>query len=128
MKKLFALLALVCVLIYTACPVFADAAPGGVGRNDVLAGDFSTAETAQAGDDMASATTDSADALTNLMNGVKEKWHELFGGLEGVLEFVTVCVGGAIGCLPASFALYIIMFAVCIAVVAVFNALGGKGD
>ena len=78
------------------------------------------------GDDMANATTDSADALTNLMNGVKEKWEELFGGLEGVLEFTTVCVGGAIGCLPSSFALYLIMLSVCVAVVAIFKALGGK--
>ena len=60
------------------------------------------------------------------MNGVKEKWEELFGGLEGVLEFTTVCVGGAIGCLLSSFALYLIMLSVCVAVVAIFKALGGK--
>lgn len=116
MKKICALLALLCVLVCTTCPVFA---------NEV-ASDISTAETAQAGDDMAGATTDSANALTNLMNGVKEKWEELFGGLEGVLEFTTVCVGGAIGCLPSSFALYLIMLSVCVAVVAIFKALGGK--
>ena len=104
MKKLCAILALFCVLLCTACPVFADEVAG----------------------DMANATTDSADALTNLMNGVKEKWEELFGGLEGVLEFTTVCVGGAIGCLPSSFALYLIMLSVCVAVVAIFKALGGK--
>lgn len=116
MKKICALLALLCVLVCTACPVFADE----------VTSDISTAETAQAGDDMTGATTDSANALTNLMNGVKEKWEELFGGLEGVLEFTTVCVGGAIGCLPSSFALYLIMLSVCVAVVAIFKALGGK--
>ena len=116
MKKTCALLALLCVLVCTACPVFADE----------VTSDVSTAETAQAGDDMAGATTDSANALTNIMNGVKEKWEELFGGLEGVLEFTTVCVGGAIGCLPSSFALYLIMLSVCVAVVAIFKALGGK--
>ena len=116
MKKTCALLALLCVLVCTACPVFPDE----------VASHISTAETAQAGDDMAGATTDSANALTNLMNGVKEKWEELFGGLEGVLEFTTVCVGGAIGCLPSSFALYLIMLSVCVAVVAIFKALGGK--
>lgn len=126
MKKLFSVLALLCVLICTACPVFADAAPGGVGRSDVLSDEISTGESAQFGQDMSSATTDSANSLTNLMNGVKEKWDELFGGLEGVLEFTTVCVGGSIGCLPPSFGVYIIMLSVCIAVVAIFRALGGK--
>lgn len=126
MKKLLSLLALLCVLVCTACPVFADAAPGGVGRDDVLNGDFSTAETAQAGDDLASATTDSADALTNLMNGVKEKWEEIFGGLNGVLEFFTDCVAGSFGCLPTGYTVYVIMLCVCISVVAVVKALTSK--
>ena len=116
MKNICAILALFCVLVCVSCPVFADG----------ITADVSTAETAQTGDDMADATTSSADAITNLMNGVKQKWDELFGGLEGVLEFTTVCVGGAIGCLPSSFALYIIMLSVCVAVVAIFKALGGK--
>ena len=49
MKKVIVLLALLCCMVCTAVPVFADAAPGGVGRDDVLNGDFSTAETAQSG-------------------------------------------------------------------------------
>lgn len=127
MKKIFSVVALLCVLVCTAAPVFADAAPGGVGRDDVLEGDFSTAETAQTGDDMADATTNSADSLKNLMNGVKNQWDVHFSGLNGVLEFLTVCVGGSIGCLPASFGFYVIMAAVCIALVAVIKEIGGKG-
>lgn len=126
MKKVIALLALLCCMVCTACPVFAEDAPSGVGRDDVLAGTFSTAETAQAGDDLASATTDSADALTNLMNGVKEKWEEIFGGLNGVLEFFTVCIAGSFGCLPTGYTIYVIMLCVCISVVAIIKALTSK--
>lgn len=128
MKKILSVLALLCVLVCTAAPVFADAAPGGVGRDDVLEGNFSTAETAQTGDDMADATTNSADSLKNLMNGVKNQWDGHFSGLGGVLEFTSVCIGGSIACLPTSFTFYIILAAVCIALVAVIKEIGGKGE
>ena len=137
MKKLISLLALLCVLVCTACPVFAD----GVGRDDVLNGtytdtaasDSSSADGSASGDrdtsdgsDMADATTGSVGDLTNLMNGVKEKWDELFGGLNGVLEFLTVCVGGSIGCLPASYIVYVVMLCVCISVMGVIKEIGDK--
>lgn len=122
MKKLLSLVALLCLVTCLACPVFAD----GVGRDDVLAGTFSTAETADTGGQMSDATTGSANTLTNLINGVKEKWDEFFGGLAGVLEFLTVCVGGSIGALPASYIVYVVMLCVCISVIAIIKALGDK--
>ena len=129
MKKLISLLALFCVLVCAACPVFAD----GVGRDDVLNGTYTDTATSDStgadssasgdsdtsdGSDMADAATGSVGDLTNLMNGVKEKWDELFGGLNGVL--------GSIGCLPASYIVYVVMLCVCISVMGVIKEIGDK--
>lgn len=128
MKKILSMLALLCVLVCTAVPVFADAAPGGVGRDDVLSGDFSTAETAQTGDDMADAITNSTDSLKNLMDGVKGQWDGHFSGLGGVLEFTSTCIGGSIAALPVSFTFYIILAAVCVVLVAIVKEIGRKDN
>ena len=84
MKKVIVLLALLCCMVCSAVPVFADAAPGGVGRDDVLNGDFSTAETAQSGDDMKDAFNEYGGKLPSIIDEVKHGWEEVFSGLAGV--------------------------------------------
>ena len=100
MKKVIVLLALLCCMVCSAVPVFADAAPGGVGRDDVLNGDFSTAETE-----------------------VKQGWEEVFSGLAGVLKFLADTIGGIFAILPASYSVYIVMLCLCIAVSAIIKVL-----
>ena len=87
MKKVIVLLALALLYGMPAVPVFADAAPGGVGRDDVLTGDFSTAETAQSGDDLKDAFNEYGGKLPSIIDEVKQGWEEVFSGLAGVLNF-----------------------------------------
>ena len=123
MKKVIVLLALLCGMVCTAVPVFADAAPDGVGRDDVLNGDFSTAETAQSGDDMKDAFNEYGGKLPGIIDEVKQAWEEVFSGLAGVLKFLADTVGGLFGILPASYTVYIVMLCLCIAVSAIIKVL-----
>lgn len=123
MKKVIVLLALLCCMVCTAVPVFADAAPSGVGRDDVLNGDFSTAETAQSGDDMKDAFNEYGGKLPGIIDEVKQAWEEVFSGLAGVLKFLADTVGGLFGILPASYTVYIVMLCLCIAVSAIIKVL-----
>lgn len=123
MKKLLVLCALLCCMVCTAVPVFADAAPGGVGRDDVLAGDFSTSETAASGDDMKDAFNEYGGKLPGIIDEVKKGWEEVFSGLAGVLKFLGDTIGGIFAVMPASYSVYIVMLCLCIAVSAIIKVL-----
>lgn len=123
MKKILVLCALLCCMVCTAVPVFADAAPGGVGRDDVLAGDFSTSETAASGDDMKDAFNEYGGKLPGIIDEVKKGWEEVFSGLAGVLKFLGYTIGGIFAILPASYSVYIVMLCLCIAVSAIIKVL-----
>ena len=123
MKKILVLCALLCCMVCTAVPVFADAAPGGVGRDDVLAGDFSTSETAASGDDMKDAFNEYGGKLPGIIDEVKKGWEEVFSGLAGVLKFLGDTIGGIFTILPASYSVYIVMLCLCIAVSAIIKVL-----
>ena len=123
MKKILVLCALLCCMVCTAVPVFADAAPGGVGRDDVLAGDFSTSETAASGDDMKDAFNEYGGKLPEIIDEVKKGWEEVFSGLAGVLKFLGDTIGGIFAVMPASYSVYIVMLCLCIAVSAIIRVL-----
>lgn len=123
MKKILVLCALLCCMVCTAVPVFADAAPGGVGRDDVLAGDFSTSETAASGDDMKDAFNEYGGKLPGIIDEVKKGWEEVFSGLAGVLKFLGDTIGGIFVVMPASYSVYIVMLCLCIAVSAIIRVL-----
>ena len=123
MKKILVLCALLCCMVCTAVPVFADAAPGGVGRDDVLAGDFSTSETAASGDDMKDAFNEYGGKLPGIIDEVKKGWEEVFSGLAGVLKFLGDTIGGIFTILPASYSVYIVMLCLCIAVSAIIKVI-----
>lgn len=123
MKKILVLCALLCCMVCTAVPVFADAAPGGVGRDDVLAGDFSTSETAASGDDMKDAFNEYGGKLPGIIDEVKKGWEEVFSGLAGVLQFLGDTIGGIFAVMPASYSVYIVMLCLCIAVSAIIKVL-----
>lgn len=123
MKKILVLCALLCYMVCTAVPVFADAAPGGVGRDDVLAGDFSTSETAASGDDMKDAFNEYSGKLPGIIDEVKKGWEEVFSGLAGVLKFLGDTIGGIFAVMPASYSVYIVMLCLCIAVSAIIRVL-----
>lgn len=123
MKKILVLCALLCCMVCTAVPVFADAAPGGVGRDDVLAGDFSTSETAASGDDMKDAFNEYGGKLPGIIDEVKKGWEEVFSGLAGVLKFLGDTIGGLYAAMPASYSVYIVMLCLCIAVSAIIRVL-----
>ena len=123
MKKVIVLLALLCCMVCTAVPVFADAAPGGVGRDDVLNGDFSTAETAQSGDDLKDAFNNYGGKLPGIIDEVKQAWEKVFSGLAGVLKFLADTIGGIFAILPASYTVYIVMLCLCIAISAIIKVL-----
>lgn len=123
MKKILVLCALLCCMVCTAVPVFADAAPGGVGRDDVLAGDFSTSETAASGDDMKDAFNEYGGKLPGIIDEVKKGWEGVFSGLAGVLKFLGDTIGGIFAVMPASYSVYIVMLCLCIAVSAIIRVL-----
>lgn len=124
MKKIIVLLALLCCMVCAACPVLAaEPAPGGVGRDDVLNGDFSTAETAQSGDDLKDAFNNYGGKLPGIIDEVKQAWEEVFSGLAGVLKFLADTIGGIFAILPASYTVYIVMLCLCIAVSAIIKVL-----
>lgn len=123
MKKILVLCALLCCMVCTAVPVFADAAPGGVGRDDVLAGDFSTSETAASGDDMKDAFNEYGGKLPGIIDEVKKGWEEVFSGLAGVLKFLGDTIGGIFAVMPESYSVYIVMLCLCIAVSAIIRVL-----
>lgn len=123
MKKILVLCALLCCMVCTAVPVFADAAPGGVGRDDVLAGDFSTSETAASGNDMKDAFNEYGGKLPGIIDEVKKGWEEVFSGLAGVLKFLGDTIGGLFAAMPASYSVYIVMLCLCIAVSAIIRVL-----
>lgn len=124
MKKIIVLLALLCCMVCAACPVLAaEPALGGVGRDDVLNGDFSTAETAQSGDDLKDAFNEYGGKLPSIIDEVKQGWEEVFSGLAGVLKFLADTIGGIFGILPASYTVYIVMLCLCIAVSAIIKVL-----
>lgn len=123
MKKILVLCALLCCMVCSAVPVFADAAPGGVGRDDVLNGDFSTAETAQSGDDLKDAFNNYGGKLPGIIDEVKQAWEEVFSGLAGVLKFLADTIGGIFAILPASYTVYIVMLCLCIAISAIIKVL-----
>lgn len=123
MQKILVLCALLCGMVCTAVPVFADAAPGGVGRDDVLAGDFSTSETAASGDDMKDAFNEYGGKLPGIIDEVKKGWEEVFSGLAGVLKFLGDTIGGIFAVMPASYSVYIVMLCLCIAVSAIIRVL-----
>ena len=120
MKKVIVLLALLCCMVCTAVPVFADAAPGGVGRDDVLNGDFSTAETAH---NLKDAFNNYGGKLPGIIDEVKQAWEEVFSGLAGVLKFLADTIGGIFAILPASYTVYIVMLCLCIAISAIIKVL-----
>lgn len=120
MKKLLSLLAVVCLTVCFCSVVFAD------DTADSSASQPTTSETAQIGDDLTSAAGDSVDNLQNLINGVQEKWDDVFGGLNGVLEFFTVCVAASISCLPTGYGVYLLLLCICISVVAIIREMGRK--
>lgn len=124
MKKIIVLLALLCCMVCAACPVLAaEPTPGGVGRDDVLNGDFSTAETAQSGDDLKDAFNNYGGKLPGIIDEVKQAWEEVFSGLAGVLKFLADTIGGIFAILPASYTVYIVMLCLCIAISAIIKVL-----
>ena len=125
LKKLFAILAAAALAVCLSLPVFATDAAESVPDTSSSETTDSTDTSADesTGKDMLDKTTDSADSLTNAMNGVKEKWDELFGVIGGVLEFTTTCVGGVISVLPTSFTVYFVMLCVCIYVIGIVKVI-----
>lgn len=125
LKKLFAVLAAAALAVCLSLPVFATDAAESVPDTSSSETTDSTDTSADesTGKDMLDKTTDSADSLTNAMNGVKEKWDELFGVIGGVLEFTTTCVGGVISVLPTSFTVYFVMLCVCISVIGIVKVI-----
>ena len=125
LKKLFAILAAAALAVCLSLPVFAtdtaESVPDTSSSETTDSTDTSADEST--GKDMLDKTTDSVDSLTNAMNGVKEKWDELFGVIGGVLEFTTTCVGGAISVLPTSFTVYFVMLCVCISVIGIVKVI-----
>lgn len=125
LKKLFAILAAAALAVCLSLPVFATDAAESVPDTSSSETTDSTDTSADesTGKDMLDKTTDSVDSLKNAMNGVKEKWDELFGVIGGVLEFTTACVGGVISVLPTSFTVYFVMLCVCISVIAIVKVI-----
>ena len=125
LKKLFAILAAAALAVCLSLPVFATDAAESVPDTSSSETTDSTDTSADesTGKDMLDKTTDSADSLTNAMNGVKEKWDELFGVIGGVLEFTTTCVGGVISVLRTSFTVYFVMLCVCISVIGIVKVI-----
>lgn len=129
MKKVIILFALLCCMVATACPVFADDAPSGVGRDDVINGTYTDTDsdteddTVDDGKDMADAFTDYGGKLPGIIDEVKQGWEDVFSGLAGVLKFLADTIGGIFGILPASYTVYIVMLCLCIAVSAIIKVL-----
>lgn len=125
LKKLFAVLAAAALAVCLSLPVLAtDAAESVLDTSSSETTDSTdTSADESTGKDMLDKTTNSADSLTNAMNGVKEKWDELFGVIGGVLEFTTTCVGGVISVLPTSFTVYFVMLCVCISVIGIVKVI-----
>lgn len=125
LKKLFAILAAAALAVCLSLPVFATDIAESVPdtSSSETTGSTDTSADESTGKDMLDKTTDSVDSLTNAMNGVKEKWDELFGVIGGVLEFTTACVGGCIGVLPSSFIVYVVMLCVCISVIGIVKVI-----
>lgn len=122
MKKVIVLLALLCCMVCSAVPVFADDTPGGVGRDDVINGTY-TDEDTNDGSEIGDAFSDYSGKLSGIIDEVKQGWEEVFSGLSGVLKFLTDTVGGLFGILPASYTVYIVMLCLCIAVSAIIKVL-----
>ena len=122
MKKVIVLLALLCCMVCSAVPVFADDTPGGVGRDDVINGTY-TDEDTNDGSEIGDAFIDYSGKLSGIIDEVKQGWEEVFSGLSGVLKFLTDTVGGLFGILPASYTVYIVMLCLCIAVSAIIKVL-----
>lgn len=124
MKKIIVLLAFLCCMVCSACPVLAaEPAPGGVGRDDVLSGEFSEEDTTQSGDDLKDAFNNYGGKLPGIIDEVKQAWEEVFSGLAGVLKFLADTIGGIFAILPASYSVYIVMLCLCIAVSAIIKVL-----
>lgn len=127
MKKVIILFALLCCMVATACPVFADNAPSGVGRDDVINGTYTDSDTeddtVDDGSDMSDAFTDYGGKLPGIIDEVKQGWEDVFSGLAGVLKFLADTIGGIFGILPASYTVYIVMLCLCIAVSAIIKVL-----
>lgn len=122
MKKVIVLLALLCCMVCSAVPVFADDTPGGVGRDDVINGTY-TDEDTNDGSEIGDAFSDYSGKLSGIIDEVKQGWEEVFSGLSGVLKFLADTVGGLFGILPASYTVYIVMLCLCIAVSAIIKVL-----
>lgn len=122
MKKVIVLLALLCCMVCSAVPVFADDTPGGVGRDDVINGTY-TDEDTNDGSEIGDAFSDYSGKLSGIIDEVKQGWEEVFSGLSGVLKFLSDTVGGLFGILPASYTVYIVMLCLCIAVSAIIKVL-----
>ena len=127
MKKVIILFALLCCMVATACPVFADDTPNGVGRDDVISGTYTDSDTeddtVDDGSDMSDAFTDYGGKLPGIIDEVKQGWEDVFSGLAGVLKFLADTIGGIFGILPASYTVYIVMLCLCIAVSAIIKVL-----
>ena len=93
------------------------------GRDDVLNGDSSTAETAQSGDDLKDAFNNYGGKLPGIIDEVKQAWEEVFSGFAGVLKFLADTIGGIFAILPASYTVYIVMLCLCIAISAIIKVL-----
>lgn len=122
MKKVIVLLALLCCMVCSAVPVFADDTPGGVGRDDVINGTY-TDEDTNDGSEIGDAFSDYSGKLSGIIDEVKQGWEEVFSGLAGVLKFLADTIGGLFGILPASYTVYIVMLCLCIAVSAIIKVL-----
>ena len=127
MKKVIILFVLLCCMVATACPVFADDTPSGVGRDDVISGTYTDSDTeddtVDDGSDMSDAFTDYGGKLPGIIDEVKQGWEDVFSGLAGVLKFLADTIGGIFGILPASYTVYIVMLCLCIAVSAIIKVL-----
>lgn len=126
MKKVIILLALLCCMVCSAIPVFADDTPGGVSRDDVINGTYTDSDTDEDTDDgseIGDAFSDYSGKLSGIIDEVKQGWEEVFSGLAGVLKFLADTIGGIFGILPASYTVYIVMLCLCIAVSAIIKVL-----
>lgn len=122
MKKVIVLLALLCCMVCSAVPVFADDTLGGVGRDDVINGTY-TDEDTNDGSEIGDAFSDYSGKLSGIIDEVKQGWEEVFSGLAGVLKFLADTIGGLFGILPASYTVYIVMLCLCITVSAIIKVL-----
>ena len=119
MKKLYMLIvALLCCCVL-ACPVYAADSVGAATSETAISDD----ELLGIGGDLSDAMDEYGSELPGLMDDVKDQVDETTGDMGQVSEFFGYTLGAVIQSLPASFAVYLVLFCVLLAVVGIVRVL-----